>query len=370
MGEKERSGYQSRRSGEHQSEYKAKYKPSERREYRRDTDKPAKRADQTAKSSNSYRSSKEIFPEYNYQLYSGEAKASSHRNEALESSHFSKSNNSDNRDYVSKHTENKTKSHLTVTRILIQGAVIPEAPPKIILKRKEIYVSPTQSKTSTNLEPRSNIQKVIVNKTPEPEDFEMINESQDLPAVSDETSIELPASRTPPASSINAIEPQTWREPTGELMENGVSKVQSQTTPETTPKGKEEELQPQREPRSVLSEEDTPQDPTQTTDISHVPESGIKSEDSQSIDYEFIENLLSSQLSDEVNTRVSPKEVVIYLQLPITSSQQQQGRIQPHLEDLHDVSYIIMSPTTPDKEDITIGVRKIQRYSKPAAVST
>ena len=71
------------------------------------------------------------------------------------------------------------------------------------------------------------------------------------------------------------------------------------------------------------------------------------------------ENLFHNQLREEADTRVSPKEEVVYVKLPITSSQlavtqQDEGMNQPHLEDLNDVSYIIMSPTTPDKEDIMI----------------
>ena len=82
------------------------------------------------------------------------------------------------------------------------------------------------------------------------------------------------------------------------------------------------------------------------------------SDDSQSMDYEFIENLFNKQLSNEANIHVSPEEVAVYLKLPITSSQvaapKQEQVYQAHLEDLNDVSYIIMSPTTPDKADITI----------------
>ena len=77
------------------------------------------------------------------------------------------------------------------------------------------------------------------------------------------------------------------------------------------------------------------------------------------MDYEFLENLFDNQLREEANARVSPKEVTIYLRLPVTSNQlavvkEEQGVNQPHLEDLQDVSNIIMSPTTTDKEDIII----------------
>ena len=199
----------------------------------------------------------------------------------------------------------------------------------------------------------------------------MINESQDLAAVSDEPSIELPASQTPPAPSINAIEPQTRRELTGELMEDGVSQEQNQTTSETTSKGQEGNLQIQSEPRSALAEKETPQVPILAINISQDQDIGLKSEASQSMDYEFIENLFSQQLQEEANTRASPKEIVIYARLPITSSQvtvatQHQGVSQLHLEDLNDVSYIIMSPTTPDKEDIIIDSES-EKYNATAS---
>ena len=60
------------------------------------------------------------------------------------------------------------------------------------------------SKSPKNLEPPTHIQKRQTTQPCELEDFEMINESQDLPAVGDKTSINSPASQKPPASSINA----------------------------------------------------------------------------------------------------------------------------------------------------------------------
>ena len=61
-----------------------------------------------------------------------------------------------------------------------------------------------------------------------------------------------------------------------------------------------------------------------------------------------------------MRTLVSKNPQTIYSKLPTKSSQiivvkQEQEEHQLHLEDLLDVSYIIMSPTTPDKEDIIIG---------------
>ena len=199
----------------------------------------------------------------------------------------------------------------------------------------------------------------------------MINESQDLPAVGDETSIEPSTSRTPPTPSISIIEPQTRREPTRELMEDGVSQEQNKAMPKTSLIEKGKEPQPQNELRSKLTEKGKSQVPTEVIVVSNIQESGFRSEDSQSMDYEFIENLFSQQLQEEANIRVSPKEVTIYARLPITSSQltiapQDQGVSQPHLEDLNDVSYIIMSPTTPDKKDTTIDSES-EKYNATAS---
>ena len=58
------------------------------------------------------------------------------------------------------------------------------------------------------------------------------------------------------------------------------------------------------------------------TAASKIQESSLKaSDDSQSMDYELIESLFNQQLLEEANERVSPKEVTIYLKLPVTSSQ-------------------------------------------------
>ena len=245
-------------------------------------------------------------------------------------------------------------------RIPVSDVTVPTAPPKIILKRKEIQISPQVNKLPANLGPPAKVKEVEANRPNEIEDFEMINESQDLPAVGDETLIESSASQASSTSPINAIEPQTRREPTGELMEDGVSQEKDQAKPESASNDKGEESQRQSELRSELKVEETLQE-----------SSPKASDDSQSMDYEFKENLFSHQLSEEANARVSPKEVVIYLKLPVTSSQlavdqQGQGIIQPHLEDLNDVSYIIMSPTTPDKEDIMIDAES-EKYNATAS---
>ena len=147
-----------------------------------------------------------------------------------------------------------------------------------------------------------------------------------VPTIPPKIILESPTSQTSPTSSTNVTEPQIRREPTGELMEDGVNQEQ---------------------------------EPTQVAANSYTQESVHKSEDIQSMDYEFIENLFKNYLQEEANARVSPKEVTIFSRLPVTSSQlavaqQEQGVSQPHLGDLHDVSYIIMSPTTPFKEDIVI----------------
>ena len=126
--------------------------------------------------------------------------------------------------------------------------------------------------------------------------------------------------RSQPTTTLNTIEPQTRRESTSELMEDGSSKENIQTMPNSSPKHKEDEPNTQSELRSEPVEQ-----------VTSIQENVIKnSDDSQSMDYEFIENLFSKQLSDESNIRVSPEEVTIYLRLPISSSQvaaPTQGRI-------------------------------------------
>ena len=239
---------------------------------------------------------------------------------------------------------------MTISKILASVSTVPTAPPKIILKRKEIQVSPAPAITESPI----SVPKFPNAQPTETEDFDMINESQDLPAIGDETSTEVSTSQTPPASSITAVEPQTRREPAGELMEDGDKQARIQ---DLASKDNREELLTQDETRSEPTEAMNLQVPTQTIANSSIQESSLKSEDS--MDYEFIENLFHQQLREEADTRVSPKEVVVYLKLPIASSQlavtqQDEGMNQPHLEDLNDVSYIIMSPTTPDKEDIII----------------
>ena len=330
-GEKKRSGYQSKQSQRYQSGYKSRHKQSEGSEKRREAENSGKRTDSTTKSAN-----KQIFPEYNYELYSGEARAADDRMMVTKSNNYPRS---DNKSIQYNNTKNieayQTKSRISISPIPVSNipSSVPSVPPKIILKRKEIQISPTRPKSP---EPQSNKRDIPSTQAPEYEEFEMINESQDLPAVGDETVTEVLTPRRQPITTPVNKEPQTRREPTGELMEDGSARA-----------------------------------PTQAI---HIQESVIKiSEDSQSMDYEFIENLFSKQLSDESNIRVSPEEVTIYLRLPITSSQAAaptQGRIhQSELEDLKDVSYIIMSPTTPNKDDITIDSESEKCDGKSTAVS-
>ena len=292
MGEKERSWYQPKQSQGYQSGYKARDKQSESREYRINAEKSGKRPSWTTKSSN-----EQIFPEYNYELYSGEARApkSNHRpkvdkqdrhnqeskiSETSASSsgqrvaklnNSSGSDNKVNRDYASKNAEkNKTKSHLTVSKIQILDATLPKDPPKIILKRKEIRISPPESKSS---EPRYNNRSAPTTQPPEPEEFEMINESQDLPAVGDETVTEAPTPRFQPITTPDAIEPQTRREPTGELMEEGSVQENIQAMSDLSTKNEDEEPQTRREPTGELMEDGNAQAPIQAM---HIQESVIK----------------------------------------------------------------------------------------------
>ena len=50
----------------------------------------------------------------------------------------------------------------------------------------------------------------------------------------------------------------------------------------------------------------------------------------------------------------------------MTIAPRDQGVSQPHLEDLNDVSYIIMSPATPEKEDIIIDSES-EKYNATAS---
>ena len=134
-------------------------------------------------------------------------------------------------------------------------------------------------------------------------DFEMINESQDLPAIGDEVSTE--PSTPQPAVSISTLEPQTRREPPGELMEDGSSQesVQGKVSGLLT-NNKVEESQTRRELRSELMEDKTLQGPIQVSAINYIQEESDKtSDESQSMDYEFLENLFEKRLLENVNTQ-------------------------------------------------------------------
>ena len=110
----------------------------------------------------------------------------------------------------------------------------------------------------------------------------MINESQDLPAVGDETSTELVASQTPLMPSIKEIEPQTRKEPAGELMEDEVNQGENQPMLNLVLKEEGQESQRQSELRSELAGEETLQDLTQGAVVSKIREGSLKaSDDSQ-----------------------------------------------------------------------------------------
>ena len=140
----------------------------------------------------------------------------------------------------------------------------------------------------------------------------MINESQDLPVVGDELSTEPSTSQTQPGSSINTVEPQTWREPTGKLMEDGSSQENEQGMPESSLTDKGEEFQTQSELRSELTEDETLQEPTQVAEVRYIEGSRKTSYESQSMDYEFLENSLDRQSRENDNVQESPEEITIY----------------------------------------------------------
>ena len=101
----------------------------------------------------------------------------------------------------------------------------------------------------------------------------MINESQDLPAVGDETVTEAPTPRFQPITTPDAIEPQTRREPTGELMEEGSVQENIQAMSDLSTKNEDEEPQTRREPTGELMEDGNAQAPIQAM---HIQESVIK----------------------------------------------------------------------------------------------
>ena len=205
-------------------------------EGRRGTDKSTRpasyKADHTSrqanKSSSGSSANKRDQQDYNDKSKKSETRTSSCIHDASGSNSYSKSD-SNRKNHFKVVEPSKTGSKLVVKRIPVSEVTVPAAPPKIILKRKEIHISPPITKLPATLESPANVKEVEANRPAEIEDFEMINKSQDLPAVGDETSIESSTSRTPPTPSINATEPQTRREPTGELMEDGVNKEQNQS---------------------------------------------------------------------------------------------------------------------------------------------
>ena len=205
MGEKERSGYQAKASQDYRAEHRTKYKSNDQgsskeqqrgSKDRRGTDKNTQLASdesgytpkQTNRSSSSSTTNKQNQREQNNKPKTSEAKASSSIHDASSSHSYSRpdSNRGNNFQVV---VPNRTGSKLVVKRIQVSEVTVPTAPPKIILKRKEIQISPPITKLPANLEPPAQVKEVEANQPAELEDFEMINESQDLPAVGDETSM-------------------------------------------------------------------------------------------------------------------------------------------------------------------------------------
>ena len=232
---------------------------------------------------------------------------------------------------------------------------IPTVPPKIILKRKEIQVytprpGPPEETTNSQVPPAEQVLPLIQSANIDKE-FESINESQDMPMLGDETSSESPIPK--PANTVNVFESQTRREPSGELMEDGSSQEiepENSSTPPTT--NDVEGSRTRREPQGELMEEETLQEPITVAAITCVQASSRKnSQESQSVDCDFLEALLKKQLEEDANPQVSPEEVMVYTQEPTTSTQltidpPRQDNKRTTLKDLQDVSYIIMSPIT------------------------
>ena len=145
-------------------------------------------------------------------------------------------------------------------------------------------------------------------------------------------------------------------------MEEGNSQeieTENSSTPPTTKDS--EESQTRWELQSELMEEETMQGSITVVAITCVQASSRKnSQKSQSVDCDFLEAILKKQLEEDTNPQVSPGEVTVYTQAPTTSTQlgtdsQPKDNKRNILKDLQDVSYIIMSPTTPDKEDLILG---------------
>ena len=108
-------------------------------------------------------------------------------------------------------------------------------------------------------------------------------------------------------------------------------------------------------------EEETLQEPITVAAITCVQASSRKnSQESQSVDCDFLEAILKKQLEGDASPQVLPKEVTVYTQAPTTSTQitiysHPQDNKRTTIKELQDVSYIIMSPTTPDKENLILG---------------
>ena len=256
------------------------------------------------------------------------------------------------------------KGKVVIAKIQDVERAIPTAPPKIILKRKEIRIytpkpSPTEEITTFQA-PQAEQSLPLTDVASLDKEFESINESQDMSMLGDETSNESPTPK--PANTIITLVAQTRREPSGELMEDGNSQeIEQKNLPDQPTTSDLEESQTRRELQSELIDEETPQEPITVAAITCVQASSRKnSQESQSVDCDFLEAILKKQLEEDANPQVSPEEVTVYTQAPTTSTQlgidsQPQANKRTTLKDLQDVSYILISPTTPDKEDLILG---------------
>ena len=289
--------------------------------------------------------------------------------------HSSTSNSTTKHSHSGSHdSSNKTKSNNTepinfgskvvISRIQAPESVIPTDPPKIILKRKEIQVytpRPRPPEEITTFQaPPAEQPPPLTHLASLDKEFESINESQDMPMLGDETSNESPTPK--PANTTNALEAQTRREPSCELMEDGNSQeIEQKKLPDQPTTSDLEESQTRKELQSELMKEETLQEPITVVAITCVQASSRRnSQESQSVDCDFLEAILKKQLEEDANLQVSLEEVTVYIKAPTTSTQLGIDS-QPHdnkrstLKDLQDVSYIIMSPNTPDKEDLILG---------------
>ena len=89
-----------------------------------------------------------------------------------------------------------------------------------------------------------------------------------------------------------------------------------------SPTSKLEESQTRREPQSELMEDETLKEPITVAAIIYIQEVIRKtSDESQSLDYDFLENLINKGVGESSNSQESPEQITINTQVPAASTQ-------------------------------------------------